>query len=303
MRFSLIVPTVNRVGELRRLLVSLTEQTHTDFEVILVDQNTDDRLLQLVHHFSSTLPLAHIRSDSLGAARARNRGVEVATGEVFAFPDDDCWYPPSLLSRADDYLRREFGLSAISGRALDSNGKPSVTRWDKRGGPIRKKNVTRRCCEFTLFVRKDAFAEIGGFDPTLGVGAGTPWGGHEVDDFVVRGLSLGLTFEYQPALTIYHENPVEIYDDENIRRAASYSRGMGYVMGKHRYSIGSILYVCLRPLAGMTLALAAGKQSKASYYWASFVGRALGWRAGIRARSTAGEVNSYSPKTNGPSRR
>ena len=52
MRFSLIVATLGRTAELRRLLESLAVQTHQDFEVIVVDQNTDDRVSQILAPFA-----------------------------------------------------------------------------------------------------------------------------------------------------------------------------------------------------------------------------------------------------------
>ena len=60
MKFSLIVATKNRVNEVDRLLHSLVAQSHRDFEVILVDQNIDDRLSDVVNCYSPLFPLTHI---------------------------------------------------------------------------------------------------------------------------------------------------------------------------------------------------------------------------------------------------
>ncbi|HTW94346.1 MAG TPA: glycosyltransferase family A protein, partial [Tepidisphaeraceae bacterium] len=96
MKFSLIVPTVDRVAELERLLTSLQRQTLRDFEVLVVDQNADDRVTTVIERCGKRLSIVHLRCQR-GTSRARNLGIRRAAGTVMAFPDDDCWYPPDVL--------------------------------------------------------------------------------------------------------------------------------------------------------------------------------------------------------------
>ena len=57
MRFSLIVATLNRTDELGTLLESLNRQDHRDFEVIVIDQNADQRLVPLLRPFEKRLEI------------------------------------------------------------------------------------------------------------------------------------------------------------------------------------------------------------------------------------------------------
>src|SRR5436305_2067180 len=101
MHFSLIVATVGRTSELYRLFDTLCAQTHQDFDTVIVDQNQDDRIEKLVACYEGRLRLRHVRAEKRGHASANNAGLEHATGDLIAFPDDDCWYPADLLERVD----------------------------------------------------------------------------------------------------------------------------------------------------------------------------------------------------------
>ena len=69
--FHMIVATIGRTKELRRLLESLTQQEFSDFEVIVVDQNDDNRLDEVMDEFDGRVPLMRIFS-AKGVSRARN---------------------------------------------------------------------------------------------------------------------------------------------------------------------------------------------------------------------------------------
>ena len=99
MTISLITSTLGRREILGRLLTSLEQQSYRDFQIIIVDQNPDGYLDAVLAGHRQTLNLHHIRSPK-GVSRGRNAGLQASTGEILAFPDDDCWYPPELLSQA-----------------------------------------------------------------------------------------------------------------------------------------------------------------------------------------------------------
>ena len=118
MRFSLIVPTISRTGELERFLASLELQRHKHFELIVVDQNPDDRLVSILSPYANRLSILHLRSEKKGASRARNIGLRHASGDVVAFPDDDCLYPPDVLSRVDHTFASRPEIDGLTGRLI-----------------------------------------------------------------------------------------------------------------------------------------------------------------------------------------
>ncbi|BAU48123.1 glycosyl transferase [Sulfurifustis variabilis] len=274
---SLIVATVNRVTPLLDLLSSLRQQTWPSFEVVIVDQNRDDRLDPVLAQFGDTLDIRRLRTPDEGASRARNIGARAARGGVLAFPDDDCRYPPTLLQRVMGYLQ-ESGADGVTGSVTDDRGKTSSGRWDPRPGPIDLRNEWTRSAEPSLFIRRGAFDAVGGFDETLGPGAGTPWGACEGDDLILRAIAKGFCFYYEPSFHVHH--PARSPEEAGVcERARAYGRGMGRVMRKHGLPLRFVGYYWTRSFGGLVLASLRGDSVRRRYYAATLHGRITGWLA------------------------
>lgn len=271
-KFSLILATVERTVEVARFLASLVDQAYPHFEVVVVDQNDDDRLDPLLASYRHRYPLRRLRA-SPGLSRARNCGIAVATGDVFAFPDDDCWYPPDLLARVADCLGRG-GWHGVTGRAIDSAHRPSGgIRWDRASGLLDPSNVWRRAVSYTIFLRRAVVERVGGFDESLGIGSGTPWGSGEETDYLLRALAAGFRLFYDSALHVYHEQPTR----HNAARGFSYGMGMGRVLRKHHYPPRLVAQQVFRAALGAVVAVAAGHLDDARFRWAVARGRLRGW--------------------------
>lgn len=95
MVFSIIIPTFNRSALLKRALISVYQQTFSDFEVIIVDDGSTDDTANMIRQ---EFPDAHYYYQlNEGVSSARNKGLDVAKGEWIAFLDsDDEWLPKKL---------------------------------------------------------------------------------------------------------------------------------------------------------------------------------------------------------------
>src|SRR5205823_3889706 len=105
-----------------RLLNSLAEQTYRRFRVILVDQNSDQRLEPIVTDHADAIAITRLASHP-GLSRARNIAFQHLEGDIIALPDDDCIYPPDLLMRVGDLLARHPEWDGLAGRTVDQTGK------------------------------------------------------------------------------------------------------------------------------------------------------------------------------------
>ncbi len=83
---SLILATVSRVQEVDNLIESLCSQSSKEFELIVVDQNLDDRLCMLLRQAQTAgLHVRHVRTATVGLAHARNLGLTHSRHEVILF--------------------------------------------------------------------------------------------------------------------------------------------------------------------------------------------------------------------------
>jgi glycosyltransferase involved in cell wall biosynthesis len=97
-RVSVVIPTRNRPGQLGACLSALAASFRSDAETIVVSDGADQRLVALVAPFVEPLRLTLLQMEHRGPAAARNRGLEVARGEIVAFTDDDCRPQPGWLA-------------------------------------------------------------------------------------------------------------------------------------------------------------------------------------------------------------
>jgi len=273
--FSLVMGTLGRTKEVRAFLDSLLMQTCKSFEVLIVDQNPDQRLTPILAEFSSRIEIQHLRSER-GLSRARNVGLSAARGRLVAFPDDDCWYGPDVLEDVKRRFEDSPQIDCFTGRLIDEQGRPSCGRFDRHEGPVSKASVWTRGISCTVFIKAGVALRIGGFDETLGLGAGTQFGSGEETDFLLRALACGSTIWYQPEIVVSHPDKIAVYDDAAVSRGRSYGAGMGRVLSKHQYGLYFVSRAIARPVAGTLLSLLTLRPRKARYHWSMAIGRLHG---------------------------
>ena len=108
MRFSIIIPVYNVERYIRKCMESIMNQTFRDYEVIVVDDESPDRSMDIVAEFAEKYPgmitMIHQKNTRLGGAR--NRGVKDARGEYLLFIDSDDYVSTDLLESVDTQLKR-----------------------------------------------------------------------------------------------------------------------------------------------------------------------------------------------------
>jgi glycosyltransferase involved in cell wall biosynthesis len=241
------VSTIGRQAELARLFDSLVSQKRDDIEVLIVDQSEGQQVSDLIRDYKGTLTLRHIPCQRRGVSVGRNMGWDHAIGEIISFPDDDCWLPPGFLDEIDIRFIRDARLAGLT-----TNVK-TLSRCDRTGGIVNRKNIFGRCIEFALFVRRELIGDLR-YDEKLGVGAGTKWGADEGPDLMLRMIDRSLTIEYFPELYIFHPSPENLPLPKLIARTRAYAFGRGYLYRKHEFSKWQIARSLTRSTMGIMVA-------------------------------------------------
>jgi glycosyltransferase involved in cell wall biosynthesis len=94
-KFSVIIPAYNAEKYIRETLDSAFSQTYRDFEILVVNDGSTDKTLDLLGSYGNQIRI--IDQKNAGVSAARNNGVKAASGEFIAFLDaDDLWMPDKL---------------------------------------------------------------------------------------------------------------------------------------------------------------------------------------------------------------
>lgn len=294
---SLVVATRGRDTPFQALFESLDAQTFRAFEVIVVDQNADDRVGAPADEDWS-FPIKHLRTPTeTGLSRARNSGLVAASGGIVLFPDDDCWYPPHFLAHAMERMRA-LGADVLAGRASDESGRDINGRFEQAVTRIDRRNVWTTGIEWVVFFRRAVLDGVGGYDTDIGVGAPTPWQACEGQDIMLRALAKTFACWFDPSVYGHHAE-LDINDPVMIRKGRGYARGLGYVLRLHGASPREVAKWLVRPGLRAGLSLVQGKRQLFLYYANIVLGRWEGWRMRVGSTAPAGAVSSggASPRT------
>jgi glycosyltransferase involved in cell wall biosynthesis len=282
-RFSLVVATLGRTDELKTLLTSLTQQGFSNYEVILVDQNDDDRVRVLSDEFTGRLPLVRI-SSAKGASRARNTGLANVSGDIIAFPDDDCWYQPELLKNIDVWFRQNPEYAVLAVGAVDAAGVPSGNRWLQDRCDLHPVNIFRTTFCSSLFLRRETL-RYEAFDEGIGPGSSKGFACGDETDLILRILARGFRGRFDRTWQIGHPRRDMLSQGASSFRAVTYGSGMGRVLRKHSLFVlwaGLLAYDVLRGV-GVVL---RGRVSAATLCFAHAWGLVRGFSAELVAEDS-----------------
>ncbi|MEH1930423.1 glycosyltransferase family 2 protein [Nostoc sp.] len=98
-KVSVIIPAYNTEAYIAKAIESALEQTLTDIEVIIVDDGSSDKTVEVAKSFTDQRLKVIVNQQNLGVSAARNRALKAAQGEWIAVLDSDDWYAPERLEK------------------------------------------------------------------------------------------------------------------------------------------------------------------------------------------------------------
>lgn len=172
LNFSIIITVYQREDELTELLESLSNQTDGNFEVVIVDDGSPEKLESIVKQFSSKLTVKYFYKPNSGPGKSRNYGMERASGDYFIFLDSDTIIPSTYI----ETVRKELSVNYVDAfggpdsasdsfsdlqKAISFSMTSFLTTGGIRGG---KKHIGKfQPRSFNMGISKLAFEKTGGF--------------------------------------------------------------------------------------------------------------------------------------------
>jgi GT2 family glycosyltransferase len=196
-RISVIVCSYNGAATIRDCFAALERLEYPDFEVIVVDDGSTDCTAAIAQGYGFRVT----SSENRGLSSARNTGMEMATGEIIAYIDDDAYPDPHWLTYlASTFLDTEH--AAVGGPNIPPPGRGIIADCvaNAPGGPLHvllSDHEAEHIPGCNLAIRKAALREIGGFDPQYRVA------GDDVD-ICWRLRERGYTLGFNPAAIVWH---------------------------------------------------------------------------------------------------
>jgi len=217
MKVSVIIPTYQRCKSVQRLLSALLTQTfpHSDFEVIVSIDGSDDGTLEMVENFVSTYKLRFIWEPNSGRAKACNRGIYNATGEILIILDDDMEPSPNLvqghyLSHLNHTKLGVMGAAPI----LINDSSTMAARYIATEFNSRQKKISDPSYKFKLWdfyganfsIRRTDLLDVKGFNESFKIY------GEEDIELAFRLVEYGIKFVFQPdaLCTQHYENDFRV---------------------------------------------------------------------------------------------
>ena len=105
---SVIVPVYNTENFLNKCLLSIANQTYTDLQIICINDGSSDNSGKILAEFAKNdSRFIVIEQSNMGVSVARNKGLEVATGEYITFVDSDDELAPNMYQTLIDIFKKE----------------------------------------------------------------------------------------------------------------------------------------------------------------------------------------------------
>lgn len=222
--FSIVIPTYNRPARLQQCLASIAQIDYSPdrFEVIVVDDGSEQSMESIVEPFRHPLQIALIRQPNAGPAKARNTGAASAKGRFLVFTDDDCTLPNNWLTALEARFL-DSPNCLVGGHTVNAlSGNPCSTASQMLIDYIYE-YFNDRAGQPTFFASNNfampthRFHEIGGFDTSFPLAAG------EDREFCDRWLQRGYAMIYAPEVQIYHAHILTL--QKFWRQHFNYGRG------------------------------------------------------------------------------
>ena len=241
MRVSVCIATV-RNDMIVAAVESVVCQTYVDWELFVVAQGSDPSLFESIAEIARVEPrvrLVHLTE--MNRSNALNVAMDLATGDVFAFTDDDCEVAPDWIEQIVAAFEEHPEVGLVGGeltaapkrRRFEISSCPTAHAIEAIYAPSRDGFVSpygMYILGANTAVRRQVAEQLGGFDVTIG--PGTPYPACEDLDFGVRAESIDTTILTTKKILVHHTGGRRYGLRAFLKHHRNYARGSGAYVEK-----------------------------------------------------------------------
>lgn len=169
-QISVIMPAYNIVLYIHEAIESILNQTFSDFEFIIIDDNSNDNTWNIIQDYAlkDFRIVALKNEENIKLSRSLNKGLKLAKGKYIARMDADDYAVPDRFQRQFDYMEKHLDVGIVGGamELRDSNNKFIGIRRYSLTDELIRKYIYRYCpfCHPSIMLRKDVLNKVGGYD-------------------------------------------------------------------------------------------------------------------------------------------
>ena len=199
MEMSIVIPLYNEEQNIGNLIKLLENQVQKDFELIIVDDGSRDTSVNVIKKIKTSFAKRILKQENSGPAAARNRGIDVAKGDLICFIDSDCM-PKNNWTYEIKECFKDKSKNIVYG-ALNNGNKDffSVALDFCWGYILNDKNKGGKrelATSANLIVRKEVLDKVR-FDPKMIMAEDT--------DFSIRARKKGYEIFFEPEIKVFHK--------------------------------------------------------------------------------------------------
>ena len=177
-KISVVIPTYNRASCIARTIDSVLAQTYDDYELIVVDDGSEDQTREVLRPYGDTI--RYIYQRNCGVSVARNAGIMASQGDWVAFLDsDDEWMPTKLEKQIETADSDPSVVALVANAIIELSAQTEIDLFKIRGFQVdadislivsRPLSLIIELQPFTtpsLIVRRDTLFSVGLFDSSM----------------------------------------------------------------------------------------------------------------------------------------
>lgn len=222
---TVIVPVRNEGSNIRQLLQDLKFQRYENFDVIVVDDHSDDNTVPVVKELTDK-KIAVIPNSGVGKKLAITSGVNAAKGEIIATTDGDCRVSENWLASVNDCFRLQQIDMAV-GPVVINEGKKVFSKMQQlefasligASASTLQLGFPTMCNGANLAYRKSTFLRVAGYEDNLHIASGD-------DEFLMRKIfafnSKGVIYNFGPVVRTHPQPSLTSFVQQRLRWAGKW---------------------------------------------------------------------------------